>query len=275
MVAPLGIVAGKGTLPEKLIQLCKRDNRPFVVLALTGQAEPELVKDLPHIWLAMGAVEKALAYFRENSVQDLVFVGAIQRPSLKHLTMDKTAAKWIAKIGIKAFGDDGLLSGILSLLEKEGFSIVRVQDVLQDLQVKPGALGAHQPLDQDHADIRRGVLALKTLASLDMGQALIVEEGVILSAEGAEGTSALIKRTKDLQKTDHGGVLVKLTKAHQSHRVDLPTIGPETIKSATAAGLAGIAIEAHATLVLDSEVIIHAANDAGLFVLAIDPMEYA
>lgn len=274
MASTLGIVAGRGLLAEKLIHLCKEDKRPFVVLALRDQADPQLVEGLPHTWVEIGAVEKALSYFRQNEVKDLVFVGAIQRPSLKSLSMDKTAAKWIAKIGLKAFGDDGLLSGILSLLEDEGFSILRVQDLLKGLQVKPGVLGAHQPTDEDHDNIRRGVMALKTMAPLDMGQALIVEEGVILSVEGAEGTDGLIQRTKTLQKTNHGGVLVKLTKTNQSHRVDLPTIGPDTIQNVAEAGLAGIAIEAHSGLVLDGEAVIEQANTLGIFLISIAPEEY-
>jgi len=267
----LGIIAGKGLLPLKLIQACLAQKRPFVILALHGQTDPALVENVPHTWVNLGAIEEPIRYFHEHHVEQIIFAGAIQRPSLRHLTLDKTGAKWLAKIGMKAFGDDGLLSGILDLVEEAGFFIVGVQDVLGDLQVPIGVLGQHQPSCDDLEDIQRGVDALKVLGSLDMGQALIVEEGVILSVEGAEGTDGLIERTKSLHKTARGGVLVKLTKPSQSHRVDLPTIGPTTLECMAQAGLKGLAIQAHATLVLEKEKVIKAANEAGIFMIAVDP----
>ncbi len=271
MESPLGIVAGKGLLPQKLINVCLGQKRPVVVLALHGQTEPVLVENIPHHWVNLGAVQEPIDYFRENNVHEIIFAGAIQRPSLKHLTFDKTGAKWLSKLGFKVFGDDGLLSGILELVEEEGFSVVGVQDILGDLQVPVGTCGVHEPSPKDLEDIQRGVAALRVLGPLDIGQALIVEDGVILSVEGAEGTDGLIQRTQFLHKTDRGGVLVKLTKPRQSHRVDLPTIGPTTIQRLKEAGLKGLAIEAKATLVLEKDKVIAALDKAGLFMVAIDP----
>ena len=271
METTLGIIAGKGLLPQKLMQACLAQKRPFVILAFHGQTDPSLVENVPHAWVNLGAIGEALSYFKKHHVQELIFAGAIQRPPLRHMTVDKTGAKWIAKIGMKAFGDEGLFSGILRLVEQEGFSVVGVQDVLGDTQVPVGVLGLRQPSSDDRQDIQRGVDALKVLGSLDMGQALIVEEGVILSVEGAEGTDSLIQRTKALHKTSRGGVLVKLTKPHQSQRIDLPTIGPTTLECVIQAGLKGLAIEAHATLVLEKEKVIKVANDAGIFIVALDP----
>jgi DUF1009 family protein len=110
---------------------------------------------------------------------------------------------------------------------------------------------------------------LKKMGSLDIGQGVIIEHGVVLAVEAAEGTDAMILRVKDLKKNPKGGVLVKLPKSDQSRSVDLPTIGPQTIKNAEAAGLSGIAIEAQGTLVVDREQVIALADKAGIFLRAL------
>lgn len=269
--SPLGIIAGKGLLPLKIITACKEQKRPFVVIAFRGQTDPTLVEGISHLWVTLGAIAEPLAYLKEVGATELVFAGALTRPSLRHIKFDKMAAQWIAKIGRKAFGDDGLLSGILERFEEEGFQIVSVQSILHNLQVASGVFGRHSPSKRDEGDIERGIAVLQALGPLDVGQALVVEDGVILSIEGAEGTDAMINRTKALQKTPEGGVLIKIAKPQQSHRVDLPTIGPETARKASQAGFRGIVIEANATLVLEKQAVIEICNQAGMFFLGVDP----
>jgi DUF1009 family protein len=267
--SPLGLVLGSGGLPAHLIHLCKQENKPFVIVAIKGQTDPSLVKNEEHLWMSLGEIEDPLEYLKEQGVKDLIFAGAINRPSLRDLALDKKAAKWIATIGLKALGDDGLLSGILSLIEKEGFRVIGVQNFLKNLQVAPGLLGDYKPTDLEFSDIDRGIDVLNTLGPLDIGQSVIVEEGVVLSIEAAEGTDELIKRTKQLQKAK-SGILVKIPKPNQSHLIDLPTIGLKTIQSAKNSGLCGIAIGAHSTIVLDRDKLIEAANKARIFLIAID-----
>ena len=267
---PLAIIAGRGELPEKIINSCQESKRPFVVLAIQDQTDPGLVKDVTHQWMKFGEMEGPLSFLKAHGVQDLVFAGGLTRPSLRSLTLDKTAAKWLAKIGLKAFGDDGLLSGILDLLEKEGFSVVGVQSILKGLQVPEGVLGDINPTETDLVDINRGAKVLKKMGSLDIGQGVVVEEGVVLAVEAAEGTDAMLKRSKSLKRHKQAGVLVKLAKPDQSHYVDLPTIGPETIKQVKKLGLNGIAIQSKATLIVEKSKVIKMVDEAGLFLIALN-----
>lgn len=267
---PLGLLLGSGDLPQQIVALCKEKQNPFVIIAFKGQTDPALVEKEEHLWVSVGDVEKPLQYLKEKGVKDLVFSGGIKRPALKHLALDPTAAKWLAKIGMCAFGDDGLLSGVIKLVQKQGFRVQGVQDFLKNLQAAPGMLTNKFLGPLEWADIKRGVDALDIMGPLDIGQGVIVEGQVILSVEGAEGTDALIKRTKDLQKTERGGVLVKLPKPNQSHLIDLPTIGPKTLQYALEAGLQGIAIGARSTLVIDKEKVVEEANAKGFFIAAID-----
>lgn len=269
-IHPIGLVLGSGSLPDHIIRLLKQERRPFVVVGILGQADPSLIEKEDHLWISLGEIEKPLEYLKNKGVKDLVFAGGIKRPSLRDLSLDKKAAKWLGIIGMKAFGDDGLLSGVVSLVEKEGFRIVGVQDFLKNLQATSGVLGTEEVTSLDWKDIKRGVHVLNTLGPLDIGQAAIIEDQVVLSVEGAEGTDALIQRTKALQKTARGGVLVKLPKPNQSHLIDLPTIGLQTLENVKSSGLKGIAIGAKSTLILDRETFIKTANEMKIFLVALD-----
>jgi DUF1009 family protein len=111
------------------------------------------------------------------------------------------------------------------------------------------------------------------LGAVDVGQACVVQQGIVLSLEAIEGTDAMLARTGAVARPGPGGVLVKLVKPCQDRRTDLPTLGPATIDAATAAGLQGIAFEADGTILLDRTAMIAAADAAGLFLLAIDPTQ--
>jgi DUF1009 family protein len=268
MAFKIGIVAGGGGLPRKLVQACREARIEFFVLALEGAAEPETVADAPHAWCRLGAGGAALGLLRDNGVTDLVFAGGVQRPSLAALRPDWRAAKFFARVGYRALGDDGLLSAIVKEVEAEGFR-VRGADQLLELVMPEGMLSALAPDADAQADIARGVEVARTLGTLDVGQAVVVQQGFVLGIEAIEGTDALLRRCAGLCREGAGGVLVKMAKPGQELRTDLPTIGPETVAAAKEAGLRGIAVEAGATIVLDRDEVIRAADAAGLFVVGI------
>ena len=64
---------------------------------------------------------------------------------------------------------------------------------------------------------------------------------------------AELRRNGRIRSPLGAGVLVKAPKLGQDHRIDLPTIGPQTVEGAAAAGLAGIAVVAGATIVAEPE----------------------
>jgi DUF1009 family protein len=263
---PLGILAGGGELPRRLIAACRAQARPCFVVAIEGQAEPDTVTDTPHAWAPLGAAGHILDQLRGAGVRDLVLAGKIRRPSLLELKLDAKGAALVARIGLHALGDDGLLRGVVAEFEREGFHVVAAQDVLRSLPAPPGVLGRVAPDDQARLDIARGIQVARALGAADVGQSVVVQQGLVLGVEAIEGTDALLARTAGLRRDGPGGVLIKLAKPAQDRRVDLPTIGVTTVENAAAAGLAGIAVEAGATLVLDLEGVVAAADAAGLFV---------
>ncbi|MEI8320945.1 MAG: UDP-2,3-diacylglucosamine diphosphatase LpxI [Alphaproteobacteria bacterium] len=270
MKKTLGIIAGGGDLPKTLAEFCQKEGRGYYVIAIEGCAAPEWVENHPHHWNALGQIGSLLTLLKDKKISQLVFAGAVKRPSFKTLKMDAQALKWIAKIGMKAFGDDGLFKGLIQQFEKEGFEIVGAHDVLGSILMPKGVLGRVSPTAEDLQDIQKGFQVAKALGGQDIGQAVIVEDGVVLSVEGTEGTEQLLCRTKSLKHHKNAGVLVKVSKPHQELRVDLPTIGPDTVKSAAEAGLRGIALEKGKGLILHQHQCIELANGLGLFLFGVE-----
>lgn len=269
MAGKLGIVAGSGSLPRRLVESCREAGREVFVLGLEGEAEPGLLADVPHAWCRIGAAASGLDVLRANDVTELVLAGGVRRPSLSSLRPDWRAAKFFARVGYRALGDNGLLSAIVKELEREGFRVVGADQLLPAAELPEGRLGRLAPDADTKADIARGLAVARSLGALDIGQAVVVQQGLVLGVEAIEGTDALLRRCADLRREGAGGVLVKIAKPGQESRADRPTIGPQTVALAAASGLRGIAAEAGATLVLDRDELIRAADAAGIFVVGI------
>jgi UDP-2,3-diacylglucosamine hydrolase len=271
MAGKLGIVAGSGALPRRVVEHCGTMGREVFVLALEGEAEPASVKGVPHAWCRIGAAATGLDLLRANGVTELVLAGAIHRPSLAALCPDWRAVKFLARVGYRALGDDGLLSAVVRELEGEGFRILSPETLIDAARVPEGPLGIFRPDGLAEADIARGLEIARAIGALDVGQAVVVQQGLVLGVEAIDGTDALLQRCGTLRREGLGGVLVKLEKPGQERRVDRPTIGPRTVMLAAEAGLRGIAVAAEATIVLDRDEVIRTADARGLFIVGVQP----
>lgn len=267
MAGRLGIIAGSGGLPRRLIDHCRAAGRDIFILALEGAADPAIVTGTPHAWCRLGAAATGLAILRDNRVAELVLAGGVRRPSLAALRPDWRAAKFLARIGTRGLGDNGLLSAVVAELEKEGFRVTGADDLLAADLAPEGPVGTLRPDAQALMDIERGLRVARALGALDVGQAVVVQQGLVLGVEAIEGTDELLRRCARLRREGPGGVLVKTAKPGQEPRADRPTIGLGTVLLAAETGLRGIAIEAGATIVLDRGEIAGAADRAGLFVI--------
>jgi DUF1009 family protein len=265
-LSKLGILAGSGPLPRRLVDTCKAQGRPVFVLAFTGETEPATVAGTDHAWVRVGAVGKAIALLKEAACRELVLAGPVRRRSPMAFRPDWRGLQFFARVGRSAWGDDGLLSAVVGELEAEGFRVIGAEAILPTLLAPAGAFGARAPDADAMADIARGIEILSALGSLDIGQAIIVQQGVVLGIEAVEGTDRLMERCRDLHREGRGGVLVKMPKPGQESRVDLPTIGSRTVERAHRAGLVGIAVQAGTTIVLDRDAIGGLADRLGLFV---------
>ncbi len=245
--------------------------RRVFVVGLRGFAEPAVIEAFPHAVIRMGAAGEILAQLRAAGCEDLVLVGPVRRPPLMDLRPDAEGARIMARIGRAAFaGDDGLLAAVVRVLGEEGFRVLGAHEVLTEAVGPRGQMGRIAPDAAAMADVERGAAVVRALGQADVGQGCVVQQGVVLAVEAIEGTDAMLARAAGLARPGPGGVLVKLVKPGQDRRADLPTIGPDTLRAAAAAGLRGVAFEAGGTLLTDRAACITEADAAGIFLLGID-----
>jgi DUF1009 family protein len=269
MPPKLGILAGGGVLPARLIEHCRATGRPHYVVALEGHCDAATVRDAAHGWFRIGAAGAILSALHREGVGDLVMIGRIHRPRIRDLRLDAKGWLILGRIWRRFFaGDDGLLRAVAAVLEGEGFHVRGIHEVMDSVLAPTGVFGRVQPDDDAMRDIAEGIRTARDLGRRDVGQAVVVQEGRLIAQESAKGTDELLARSAGLL-AGPGGVLVKMRKPQQDRRIDLPAIGPDTVRSAAAIGLSGIAIEAQHALVLDLPEVVRLADGAGLFLFGI------
>lgn len=270
----LGIVAGGGSLPFRLAAAAREAGRDPYILAVAGFASAELIADYGGEFVSIGEIGKQVRLLRGAGCEELVFGGIVKRPDFGNLRLDLKGVRELPTLAQAASkGDDALLRAVIGIFEREGFQVVGAETVFAGLLAQAGTLGTHKPASAHYEDMMLARQAVKRLGELDIGQAAVAREGLILAVEAQEGTDAMLERCAELPSFHDGksGVLVKAPKPVQERRIDLPTLGVKTIEGAIKARLAGIGIEANATLLLDREEVLRLANEAGLFLHAFEP----
>jgi DUF1009 family protein len=267
MAGKLGILAGRGPLPAQVAAAVLARGTQVFVLAFEGETDPDLVRELPHRWVPLGAVGRAIDALRAAEVDEVVLIGAVRRPALASL--DRRGMQLLARLGLRGRGDDRLFKAIVDELESEGFRVLGADDLVASLLAPEGVITRTAPDASAQADIALGVEVAARLGELDVGQAVVVQNGLVLGVEAVEGTDRLLARCAELRRDGAGGVLVKLKKPSQERRADLPTIGPKTVEAASAAGLQGIAVHAGNCLIIERGQLVERADRLGLFVVGV------
>ncbi len=268
----LGVLAGGGELPAVLAEHLAATGRQYFIARVEGIADPALDAH-PGATIALGLMGARMAALRAAGCDAITLIGQVARPDLTTLQLDDAAMQMMpAILAAMPQGDDALLRAVLSEHEKAGFRVIGVDEAMSDLLAPAGVWGAVEPSAKHHRDIDKAAKVAAAVGTFDIGQGVIVCDGLVLTVEAQEGTDAMLKRAAELPLAIRGsaearrGVLVKRPKPIQERRIDLPTIGVRTIAGAAAAGLAGVAVEANGALAVRRAEIIAAADQTGLFV---------
>jgi len=266
-ISKLGIIAGGGDLPCRLIDRCfELGIEPYLV-GFKGQTPAETMRsDLKHVWVGLGCAGKIIEFFKSNNVSDLVMIGGVRRPSLSEIKPDFRGVQILSRIGFRALGDHGLLDALKKELENDGFSLHGFYDFCEQFIMPEGDLASVSPLSEDNESIALGLDASQGIGALDIGQSVIVQQGLVIGVEGVEGTDALIERCSPLLKKGRGGILVKTCKPQQDERLDMPVIGRKTVIQAAQYGLIGLVFQAGKTIIVDPKTVAKCADQYKIFV---------
>jgi len=254
----LALVSGRGALPGQVA--AAQAVRPLICV-LEGYAPDGLDADITFRLETLGSLLVSLG---ERGVTEVCFCGGIDRLTFDPAALDAETAPLVPvfKEALQS-GDDGAMRAAMKLFEQTGFTIRAAHELVPDLVAPPGVLSQKWPDAQMRADAARGAVVLAALAPLDVGQACVVGGGQVLGIEGLGGTDFLIKNLPETPLRAQA-ILVKGPKLGQDTRTDMPTIGPGTVRSVLAAGLAGLVIDAGDVILLEPEAVTRACDDAGL-----------
>ncbi|MDJ0639203.1 MAG: UDP-2,3-diacylglucosamine diphosphatase LpxI [Paracoccaceae bacterium] len=255
----LALIAGQGALPEHIVDALP--DRPHIA-ALDGflpdRIEPDQTFRIEHL----GSFLTGLG---ERGVTQVCFAGAIRRPTIDQALIDAETQLLVPQIAAAMVqGDDAVLRVVLDIFETAGFTICAAHDLVPGLLPEAGVLTAQQPDERTASEVARADAFLAAMGAADLGQACVVHRGQALAVEAIFGTDWMLESLA-ARPDGRGGILYKAPKLGQDRRIDLPAIGPETVRNAARAGLDGIVIEAGGVMVLDAATCIKAADDTGLF----------
>jgi hypothetical protein len=268
MTGRVAIIAGQGRLPLVLAEALEAAGEAPVVAALAGFAPQDMgaravqefrVERLVPFW----------AHLQDLGVDRVVFAGAVQRPRLDPAAFDAGTAALVPRLlGAMQAGDDATLRAVIALFEENDFAVLGAEDVAPGLLPQAGVLGAVHPDDADAGDAARAARIVAALGAVDVGQGAVVARGLCLAVEALPGTDAMLAQVAALGHPAGAGVFFKAAKPMQDRRVDLPTIGPETVSLVARAGLRGIAFQAGGVIVINRAECIAQADAAGVFLWA-------
>jgi hypothetical protein len=274
----LGLIAGGGELPRAIAHSARETGRAVFVVGITGSLGEDWVQDFPHEFLSPGEPGRIIKALKGAGASQVLFAGRVDRPKFSDLKLDAKGVLLLPRaIAAAKKGDDALLRFIVGICEDEGLAAISVADAAPGLVCAEGPLGGRAPHPEHRADIERAFAIVHALGALDVGQAAVVCEGLALAVEAAEGTDAMLGRIGALRESLRGtpakprGVLVKALKPTQDAKTDMPVVGVQTVRGAHAAHLAGIALEAGASLILDKAAVAAEADRLGLFVVGVKP----
>lgn len=277
----IAVIAGGGALPVAVVRTLLARGLDPVVAVVAGEADDGDFAAAERFSVSVEDLGPLVARLRAAGVGRVVMAGHIlRRPRLFSIrwSLRVLASLPRAVAGLMS-GDDALLRAVIGVMESNGIQVVGAHEIVPDLLAPEGVLTRAVPSASDRRDIEAGAAAARVIGRLDIGQAAIAIGGRAIALEGIEGTDGLLARTAQMRLGEgqargrlagrKGGVLVKCCKPRQDRRADLPAIGPDTVAGARAAGLAGIALDAGASFILDYARTVALADEAGLFIVGL------
>lgn len=262
----LAILAGGGLLPRMVVEERMRHQQETFVIGFKGFTDPEWVASHPNEWIRLGQFGKALKILKKQGITKIIFAGHIRRPAWSQIRPDFGGLKLLWKLSRQKIGDDSLLRQLAAVFESHGIELIGADEILPQCLMPEGSLTNEVPSEQQWGDIEYAFNLLNEWAKLDQGQAIVVQNGLVLGIEAIEGTDELIKRCGQYKRPGTGPILVKIKKPQQDSRLDLPTIGHQTIQNAVDAGFAGIAVLEKQAFFLEPLHSIEMANKYQLFI---------
>jgi DUF1009 family protein len=267
----IGLIAGSGQMPllvaEEAINLHPEGVAGVFAVCVTEEAVRRLKDRIQVERVSLGQAGRAIKLLKNNGVTYCVFAGKVEKaPVLAGLKFDARAIKILARV--RDYTDTELMGELVRELENEGFEVLPQTDILSRYVVEAKVYTKRKPTKTEREDIAFGMEKARGLATLGIGQTVVVRKKAVLAAEALEGTDETVRRGAKLAE-GKGGVVVKAMKPGQDKRFDIPTVGLATLRLVLSGGLKVLALEAGSSFLIDREEVIAAANGGKLTVVGV------
>ena len=269
MGEPLGLIAGNGRFPFLAAAGARRAGRRVIALAIREEAAPELEAAVDEIhWLSLGQLGKAIEVMHRAGVREAVMAGQVKhRQIFSAIVPDLKLMGLLARLAFQ--NTDSLIGAVADALAREGITLLPSTAFLADELALPGAMTRRAPTRDERRDIEYGERVARVLAGMDLGQTAVVKDRAAVALEAMEGTDEVIRRAGRIAGA--GATVVKVSKARQDMRFDVPVAGPGTLDAMREAGARVLAVDAGRTLLIDRRDLLARADEAGIAVFGLVP----
>ena len=266
--APLGLIAGRFTLPFQFAREARKRGQRVVAIGFPGETDPALAQEVDElIWLRVGQVGGLIKAFSQRGVQHCVMLGQIAPKNLFDFRPDLRAMKLLLRL--KEKNAHTIFGAIGDELAQEGMVLIPAIPWLQDWLPGAGFHVGPKLTGPQKADVELGHRIAKEISRLEIGQTVVVKDGTVLAVEGFEGTDACLTRGGQLAGKKGGAVVVKVAKFNHDLRFDLPCLGLKTLEVMKNSGLHVLSFEADHTLLIDRPEVEREAAKAQLALLTV------
>ena len=260
----IGLIFGENELPREILRTVKKKRIKYIIIDLS--IKNLFKKDKNSHKASIGQFGKILHILRQNNCKKVLFAGNVKKPNLKKLKVDFKGFYYLPRLIKKSkLGDAAILKEIIKILLKEKIKTLNSLFFTPYLSLRKGTFTKIKPSNVDFLDIKKSIKVLNSLGKYNFSQGIVVRNKKIISIEGKGGTNFMLKKLKNNNKKKEG-VLVKFPKRGQDLRIDLPTIGKETLKQCNLAKIKGIVLKSNKNIVLNKSECISIANKNKMFI---------
>jgi DUF1009 family protein len=264
----IGIIAGMGELPVIIAKDARERGYKVITVALETLASLEMDSVSDEIrWVNPGKFGELIDILKKHQIKEAIMAGKVPKSLLfkSKITPDLRAVKLL--FSIKDKSDDAILNAITKELAGEGIEIIDTTKFSPHLLTPVGCLTRKKPDEEQWKDIEFGWKIAREIGKLDIGQTVVIKGKAVMAIEAIEGTDEAILRGG--KWAGDGAVVVKVSKPQQDMRMDVPAVGPDTLKSMEKVNAKVLAMEAHRSMIVDRETVIRAAESAGIVIVGI------
>ena len=264
----IGIIAGMGELPVIIAKDARERGYKVITVALETLASLEMDSVSDEIrWVNPGKFGELIDILKKHQIKEAIMAGKVPKSLLfkSKITPDLRAVKLL--FSIKDKSDDAILNAITKELAGEGIEIIDTTKFSPHLLTPVGCLTRKKPDEEQWKDIEFGWKIAREIGKLDIGQTVVIKGKAVMAIEAIEGTDEAILRGG--KWAGDGAVVVKVSKPQQDMRMDVPAVGPDTLKSMENVTAKVLALEAHRSMIVDRETVIRVAESAGIVIVGI------